>query len=694
MKGDSVTGANDGKSMAEQQPLKPDPLDALNPPPEDRYCDLVLTGGVTDGVIYPWAVMELARKYRFNDIGGTSVGAMAAALTAAAEYGRRYGSLTGFNEVLLKLPEKLGEVDPKTGETKLFSLFQPEKSTRRLFEVFVSAFSADASDPKRNRLTAVASAILGAYWREAAWGGVLGVLFAIAFRLDAIMALPVWLGGPIKWSGVAMGLLVAFAYTFFLAVLLVLVWGLVLIALGIYRDLLHGLVPNGFGLCTGCRKHTASTGQQTLVEWLHEGIQGAAGKPLDQPLTFKDLWNAPGGPHGRPLPPARQPRKSRSIDLRMVTTNLTHGRPYNLPLGDETSRLFYKRSELVPYFPATVLDFLERNSGPYAPKTEGADPERSPERDEFRELPYAELPIVVAARLSLSFPFLFSAVPLWAIDYEPRLKDDRTLRKCWFSDGGICSNFPIHLFDAAVPQWPTFGISLEPRSIFRTNEFIWLPKFHYQGRGDRWDRFGDEESPVTGNLFSPLSRLVGFVFSIVWSAKDWNDKTSMRMPGVRDRIVHVAMDTKQREGGLNLRLTGDDILRLASNYGLPAGKELVKKFIDPSPGNSPSRAWNEHRWVRFTTLLVALRERIEGLTEAAELTPYAKPLSAQISEAQRARPLAGHDADGAKLTAAQADALVKLLDALKDLESKFAQPATPQPYKPVPTPTLHIRPPL
>jgi hypothetical protein len=35
---------------------------------------------------------------------------------------------------------------------------------------------------------------------------------------------------------------------------------------------------------------------------------------------------------------------------------------------------------------------------------------------------------------------------------EPRL--------CWFSDGGISSNFPLHMFDAPLPRWPTFAINL------------------------------------------------------------------------------------------------------------------------------------------------------------------------------------------------------------------------------------------
>jgi predicted acylesterase/phospholipase RssA len=63
----------------------PDLLDPAQEPPLDRYCDVVMKGGVTDGVVYPWAVMALAQHYRFQSIGGTSVGAVAAALTAASE---------------------------------------------------------------------------------------------------------------------------------------------------------------------------------------------------------------------------------------------------------------------------------------------------------------------------------------------------------------------------------------------------------------------------------------------------------------------------------------------------------------------------------------------------------------------------------------------------------------------------------
>ena len=42
-------------------------------------CDLAMKGGITSGVIYPQAVLALARRYRFRNIGGTSAGAIAAA---------------------------------------------------------------------------------------------------------------------------------------------------------------------------------------------------------------------------------------------------------------------------------------------------------------------------------------------------------------------------------------------------------------------------------------------------------------------------------------------------------------------------------------------------------------------------------------------------------------------------------------
>lgn len=51
-------------------------------------CDIVMKGGITSGIVYPYAILEIAKANRFRSIGGSSAGAIAAAFTAAAEYAR------------------------------------------------------------------------------------------------------------------------------------------------------------------------------------------------------------------------------------------------------------------------------------------------------------------------------------------------------------------------------------------------------------------------------------------------------------------------------------------------------------------------------------------------------------------------------------------------------------------------------
>lgn len=670
--------ASDGRAK-ECCKHSPEPLDSSRAPPVDRYCDLVLTGGVTDGVVYPWAVLELARHYRFKNIGGTSVGALAAALTAAAEYARRYGSLAGFNEVVRQLPEKLGE--SVNGNPRLFTLFQPEKSTRRLFALFVSLCSPVKSKQPEGT-TRPASSSAARFARSVRMGEDLIRKYVVpvlcAYRLHALIGL---CAGLLIGMAAVAGLLYCFVGAVSLCtwtglgvvaggavitLILVALFVLVLIVIGVYSDVVRGLVPNGFGICTGGRVDEAPSNEQALVEWLHEGIQLAAGKRLDQPLTFKDLWDAPGGPHGSPMPPALPSRKSRSIDLRMVTTNVTQGRPYGLPLDDDTSPLFFRIEEFTRFFPPEVIEHLRIHS------------KKRPDLDadpDFRELPKGDLPVVVAARLSLSFPILFSAVPLCAIERKPKQQVGQ-LGKCLFSDGAICSDFPIHLFDAAIPEWPTFGISLEDGTdLLPHGPWVWLPQRDPDGLEEVWNR-----------VVSP----VDFLWSIITTAMHWNDSTSVRMPGVRDRVVRLFLKSKS---GLNLRLSACDIMDLARDYGWEGGLALVRRFIGDS-GTAPSQGWREHRWIRFNTLLVALRERVAALTAAAEHAGYSTPMSRQILEAKHHQPLEGDGSGGKKLTDPQAEDLEKLLAALEALESGFANAVNRQLYVPEPPPSLRIRAPL
>src|SRR3954464_9746176 len=107
---------------------------------DSEYCDLVMKGGVTSGIVYPNAVLELAKRYRFKNIGGTSAGAIVAAVTAAAARGGRRKQL---NPCRLKVddPRQAGfsgfaGIAAKVREEGfIFSLFQPAKGCGAAFRI-------------------------------------------------------------------------------------------------------------------------------------------------------------------------------------------------------------------------------------------------------------------------------------------------------------------------------------------------------------------------------------------------------------------------------------------------------------------------------------------------------------------------------------------------------------------------------
>jgi deferrochelatase/peroxidase EfeB/predicted acylesterase/phospholipase RssA len=643
--------------------------------PSDRFCDIVMEGGVTSGIIYASAVSELAKSYRFNCIGGSSIGAFAAALAAAAEYSRRRGSDVGF-KLMSTLPNALAEEDDKH-ETLLFRLFKPQKETRRLFNVFVATLNKQSG---ASRLACGFFAAIRQY----------GTAVFLAVFVLAVYLL-VWFGPLVKsWFSVSMAMdsgvysrvVVVGSWVVATVVLIVLAAAFALL-LAISWDV-GKLVRNGFGLCRGwSRADRIDTrpGSLDLAGYLHASIQEAAGRnPIDdKPLTFADLHQVPGGP----VDPRRETDRdeaSRSISLQVYSTNLAHGRPYRFPSEptDDMGRLFFRVADLESYFPAPVLTHLRGFSEPYQPRAPSDPPVSEATRD-FRELPTDRLPIVVAARLAMSFPLLISAVPLWAIDYEaPR--ESRGLSRCWMSDGGLCSNFPIHLFDSFVPRWPTFGISLQKRGKYHLNRLVWLPDKHYQGRGDTWDRFAESKGTL-----GPLS---GFLVSLWLAAWRWNDMTMMRIPGVRDRVVRIFLE--EDEGGVNIKMPSKGIQALTTKYGKPAAAAFIKKFaVDGSPG------WPEHRWVRFNVVLTALRRRIEGIASAMQWDRHTQPLSEAIADSLTTAPLRGSHGPPAPsekpLCPEQATELERLLAALAELEKRFEDAGDHHPYDALPRPIMRVR---
>jgi hypothetical protein len=111
---------------------------------------------------------------------------------------------------------------------------------------------------------------------------------------------------------------------------------------------------------------------------------------------------------------------------------------------------------------------------------------------------------------------------------------------------------------------------------------------------------------------------------------------------------------------------------------------------------SEDRGWLEHRWVRFNRLLISLRQQIEGLTFAAGLDRYARPLDVRIDESFSVAPLRGRSvgpraASERSLDREQVDELRRLLAALRKLESMYENAGDYKPYVAVPRPSLRVR---
>jgi len=498
-----------------------------------KICDIVFKGGITSGVVYPLALVSLAEKYRFSNIGGTSAGAIAAAAAAAAEYGRPVKG-AGFDR-LEKIPNEVGP--------NLLSMFQPTPTLKPLFDIFVGLLKAKS---KLGKFFAVVGAAVRGYWLTALIGIVPG----------AVVAAFAWATG----GGVGLfvhGLVLALA-----GLVGLLIWRL-------WRAANVDLVANNFGLCPGIRQTTTSP--EAFTDWLARLINEAAGrKPGDPPLTFGDL--------------AKPSDDRPPIHLAMMTTSLMEKCPYTLPMLEEHEhRFLFEKSEWARIFPDWVMAFLTK--GPPLPlkPSDGA-------RGEYYHFPDAAgLPIIVGARMSLSFPLLISAVPLWRPDFTLKEGEREKLRPCLFSDGGLSSNFPIHFFDHLMPNSPTFAISLDDYDEKRNYSDVWLPRTASAGSGS--------QLPIL-----PFSGLSGFLMRLLMSAKDWQDNLQSVLPGYRERIVHVVL--KPDEGGLNLTMDQTAIDNLV-RYGQLAGEKLCNEFD-----------LDEHRWRRFLVAMARMEETLDEVANA------------------------------------------------------------------------------
>ncbi len=588
-----------------------------------RLCDVVMKGGITSGVVYPLAICKLATSYVIKSIGGTSVGAIAAAITAAAEYRRRNGSGDGYVE-LAKLPDFLG----RTGT--LFALFAADRQARRLLKIALIPIGNASFVTKAARL--VGELLVQYFWIPLLSIGVVFGLIVAAASAPAPQLL---------WRYLLVAAVVG------------VIAALVFIGIRVAIEIVVVLDRNNFGWCHGYDRERdaklASCPDVTTLEakdvpplfnWLEAFIAQTAGRPATQPLTFGDLWGAQD--------PSWHDRRSdeHGIDFRMVTTCLTLGRPFALPFdpkdpisltldkatdldddGNLRPSIYFRKEDLDRYFSEAIVSHMAR----FGKETEIG----KTENDTYYRFPAADkLPIAVATRLSMSFPVLFCAFPLYACDATGQMQ------RLWFSDGGLTSNFPIHFFDCPLPHWPTFAIDLlrgapsspakdgtalrarfaEPRLAVYATDAVFIESELPRGTVSPWDRLdcGD----ARGNVLA-------FASSILDAARTWQDVTVAGLPGNASRIVAIRLSDDM--GGLNLNMPRATIDAM-NGLGLAAGTKLVAAFATGTP---EPPGWKAHRWIRYRATMGAITRWIDGFRSGYAPfveQPLQEPYAALITE--------------------------------------------------------------
>ncbi|MFL6254432.1 MAG: hypothetical protein ACJ74T_05395 [Pyrinomonadaceae bacterium] len=611
---------NDGKRLA----------DADAEP--SKECDLVMKGGITSGIVYPPLVIKLHEAgYSFRKVGGTSAGAIAAAAAAAAEHGKDKKDKKGrggFEKLKKDIQEWLGE------DEHLRRLFQPSRKTAPLMNTVFGYM-----DLKSLRWPPL-RVVIALLWHDS-------LAFIVGAGLGALVSfLFSWLvGGSIEGVTRGGGL--------FVLVLCALAGALAFCAWHLYHIVKH-VLPDpryGFGLCTGRGPNLDTVDETVLTDWFFARINDLAGKEFKgadaAPLTFGELWGLGDSEHRR--------EKGRRLDLRMMTSDLSQNQPYVLPF--EQDLFIFDEKELHNYFPPSVVAHMVR----HARKHRGIE---LPTGHHF--LPKAkDLPVIFAARLSLSFPVLISMVPLYTISpnafgdgesvelvaeggraLTPEMKPPEAaltkdeaeevvvllrapgaaalkieklhLQRNWFSDGGICSNFPIHFFDAWLPSRPTFGVNLTSQlakgvpqggtlaGTIKMNSSV-APKCAGQHEmtasavayGD--DVYLPKPNEVLPPEWTEIGEVGKFLESIFCTAQNYRDNMQAQLPSYRERIVQIRLTDD--EGGLNLNM-GQKVIEAVVKKGEKAGG-LLTGFDLPS-----------HQWVRFRVLMKQMEKSLYSLRES------------------------------------------------------------------------------
>ncbi len=476
-------------------------------------CDLVMKGGITSGVVFPKAISAIAQTYRLHSVGGTSAGAIGAAMAVAAEHWRQTQAAAGDPGEGFRKVEKLGD-ELATG---LRGLFQPAPVFKRLF-AFLLFMQAGGGGPKKSLWLRFVYALLRSHG-----------MVALVWALPGIGIL--LLGASKGAAVVALGLLVA------------LIGAAAGIALALARVVSRDLPKADYGICPGVRVRGAEG--RSFGEWIADNIDDIAGLGKDAgPLLI-------GALHSYAVAEGAEPDH---LEIAAMTTDITSHRPYRLPLVSD--RHYFSRREMERVMPKRIVDAMcgERD------RFESGDP-KAP-ADLYLFPAPKDCPVFVVARMSLCFPGLISAVPLWRRDLLPDSKTPRMVR-CLFSDGGLSSNFPVHFFDAILPSRPTLGIALEEAASDAPDDAA--ARVRYNAGVTSPDELPTHD----------IGGVADFAFALLDTAKDWQDTLRSLLRGYNDRYVYIAL--KPDEGGLNLSMEKGTIDRMVG-YGAEAGERLCQCF--------------------------------------------------------------------------------------------------------------------
>jgi hypothetical protein len=656
----------------------------------ERLCDIVMKGGITSGVVYPAAVCELATTYSFKNIGGASAGAIAATASAAAEYARRKGNMSAASG------RGFQGVEALTNEvaTGLSTLFQPNVPTKPLFAMLNTVLDMDDKLPAVEKLMTVARALALNFPNWALLGMLPGLFL---FLVLGSAALWVWSASGQHSALWWFGFVALFGAGLLFALLLTMLFRYGGAAFGLVSHAVRALPENNFGLCSGMNDLPSQ--HKPLTEWLADKLDSIAGKnDPREPLTFGDLQGATS-PLEDGLPP-----EERGINLEMMTTNITLGRPYRLPSFSGSREFFFDPEEFRALFPERIVDWMVERSKKLEPESDRQAREWQSFYPKLKLPPEDDLPVVVATRMSLSFPVLLSAVPLYMVDRtqvilkesqgtetqgegsEARdgigLSSEPRLEKCWFSDGGICSNFPIHFFDRPLPRWPTFGINLRPVNPAYHHEGqperekVYMVKDNSRGLAPMWDRFDQKDSGI--------SKLTGFFGAIVNTMYNWSDNLQTTVPGYRDRVVHI--HHTEKEGGLNLNMS-EPTIKALSTRGACAGEMLRRRFTGQDNGSELS--WDTHRWTRYRTMMSLLEKMMCDLRRTYRFTTPVEARYRELIDPSSGEPPKGYFMSKQRRTFARAETerLIAVVDEWETQGQSFRDNRTPSPE-----PEFRIRP--